>query len=205
MQSLLKNILFTIVFSTSFAQAAPDNKTALLSLLKTAQFSADFEQEIADTEGKLLERSQGHLNVLQPTYFDWRIENPYRQQIVNDGTYIWSYDLDFSQITQFHATQSLQDTPAQLLTGDPTALQHYEVQRVSCDEECFDLIATAEETPFRKLQFVFKKGDLIEIEMTDNLNQQSRLTFLNRNKNIQLKRSDFKFTPPKGVDVIAAK
>jgi outer membrane lipoprotein carrier protein len=205
MKSLIKIVFLGFLASTSLAHAESDNKMTLLSLLKTAQFSADFEQEISDSEGKLLERSQGHLNILQPTYFDWRVVQPYQQQIVNDGTYIWSYDVDFAQITQFHAHQSLQGTPAQLLTGEPGALKNYEVQSVPCEQVCFDLIATSEETPFRKSQFMFAKGDLVEIEMTDNLNQQSRLTFLNRNKNIQLKRSDFKFTPPKGVDVIAAK
>lgn len=205
MQLFIKKMLFTLVLGASFAQAAPDNKAALLALLKTPQFSADFEQEITNSEGKLLERSQGHLKILQPTYFDWRVVSPYQQQIINDGTYIWSYDVDFAQITQFHADQSLQGTPAQLLTGEPGALKNYEVQSVPCDQVCFDLIATQEETPFNKLHFIFAKGDLLAIEMTDNLNQQSRLKFLNRKKETRLKSSDFKFTPPKGVDVIAAK
>jgi len=55
---------------------------------------------------------------------------------------------------------------------------------------------------FDRINLAFKNNELRVMELLDSFNQTTRLMFKNIQRNPDLNPKLFRFTPPKGVDVI---
>ena len=194
------------------ALAAPTDEAArlaaplthFLSGLKT--LAADFEQNVFDETGALLETSQGRLRMARPGRFAWVYREPYRQTIISDGTQLWLYDEDLAQVTVSMVTDSLAGSAAQLLGDDSDPSLHYELSALPARDNLtwVALDPRADSAQYTHLELAFAGETLARMRLTDNLGQVTELRFENLSRNPVLPADSFDFRVPSGVDVVNA-
>jgi outer membrane lipoprotein carrier protein len=101
------------------ARAAEPDGVALLQqwIASTHSGRADFTQTVVDAHGKAAAPASGVFEFDRPGRFRWSYVKPYQQDIVSDGTSIWSFDHDLDQVTVGASSRALAGTPAALLAG----------------------------------------------------------------------------------------
>ncbi len=198
-----------LVSSQSFAaDAAADN--LLKALQKIDTYKAHFVQKIHDANGEHVAKSQGEMMVRRPGKFYWKSQSPDQMLVIADGQFLWTYDIDLSQVTKQELKGALGDSPASLLAGSLTTLkQDFEIEdgkKNQCpkSDECYLLHPKKKDAPFADIQIGFAKGKLAEVRMHDPLGQDVYTLFTKVVINEGVNDTSFKFVPPKGVDIIQA-
>lgn len=173
-----------------------------MNATQTAQGA--FEQRIVDANGKTVQQSSGTLAFSRPGKFRWTYVKPYAQLIVGDGSRVWVYDEDLAQVTVRKLDQALGSTPAALLAGNNDVMRAFILK----DEGTREGLQWIEATPrdkdgsFAKIKMGFSAAGLQQMELSDNFGQTTYLRFIDLQRNPKLDAALFKFTPPKGADVI---
>ena len=113
-----------MVALTQTASAAPaDNLTAAKRLNKllsnTKSMTANFSQT---TKGANSGTFSGTMSVQRPNNFRWETKSPSEQLIVANGSSMWIYDKDLEQATKQNVDSQVGNTPALLLSGDPSKI-----------------------------------------------------------------------------------
>ncbi|MGC3980503.1 MAG: outer membrane lipoprotein chaperone LolA [Steroidobacteraceae bacterium] len=170
--------------------------------LQTLQ--ADFTQTVQDSRGQVADKSSGKLAIKKPGKFRWDYAKPNEQTIVSDSTRIWLYDPELEQVTIRRADLSLNGTPAILLSGEGNLRDSFEVEHVEQRDgmTVINLSPKRSDTDFKLVQIALRKDQLVAMSLTDKLGQTTLLQFTQFKRNATLSDSQFKFSPPKGVDVI---
>ncbi len=191
-----------LVVDVAVAETPAGNLNRLLSGLES--FSADFEQLVLDNSGSRMQSSTGHVDLQRPGKFRWTTEEPFPQLLVSDGQQLWLYDEDLEQVTVQTVDKQLSNTPALLLSGDLSKLQESFVIAgpASGDDGIYRLTPVDKNALFTVMRMMFTAGVLIEMQLEDNLGQQTSVVFAERKLNPELDAAMFTFTVPEGVDVI---
>jgi outer membrane lipoprotein carrier protein len=187
--------------STHDAAAAATVEKYLANL---ATWSADFRQTIDDGHGKVMRSAAGKLYLQRPGKFRWDYSEPSEQLVLADGKRIWFYDKDLAQANVRDMDASLANTPAALLSGGGTVSAQFDITALPASEglQWFQLVPKHADTDFLAVRIGFDKGELARMLLADKLNQVTRLTFANSQRNQKFAADRFSFTPPPGVDVI---
>jgi len=190
----------------AWAQGA--NLERFQQFLRTTQSTtADFEQKVYDRNRKLVQESSGRFAFLRPGRFRWTYDKPFAQLIVGDGERVWVYDRDLNQVTVRRIAKALGSTPAALLAG------------ASDVDKAFDLseggdrdgLAWVEAKPkdkdagFERIRLGMSVAGIEAMELVDNFGQTTLLRFMKLVRNPQVDPETFRFTPPKGADVLGEK
>lgn len=195
------------------AATAADNLTAakrLNTLLSnTKSMTANFTQTTKGANGGKNGLSakngtfSGNVSLQRPNNFRWNITSPSEQLIVTDGSALWVYDKDLEQVTRQNADQQLGNTPALLLSGDPNKIsQNFKITQPNAKKNYYVLYPKASGSNFNSLAVSFNGGKPVMMVLNDSLGQVTSIKFSNVKLNGSIPSSQFKFTPPKGVDVI---
>lgn len=164
-----------------------------------------FEQRVFDPNGKQTEHSSGTVELSAPRLFRWAYVKPYAQLIVADGNHIWIHDPDLDQVTVRNQSFEEQASPLTVLI-DPTELQRQFVVKetgASGGLEWLQLTPRkADGAPFEKARLGFGVGGLVKMELFDALGQRTEMNFSGWRRNPGFAANRFRFTPPKGADVI---
>ena len=177
-------------------------------LESTKTMRADFTQIVVAKNGKKPQQSNGVMMFSRPGKFRWQIEKPYAQLLVGDGEKVWIYDPDLRQVTVKKVDAALSSTPAALLVGEgggkSTLEKNFTLREVGEREglEWLEAIPKTPDSGFEKLQLGFSGNDLKAMELFDNFGQTTSLFFSHLERNPSLAATQFRFTPPAGVDVI---
>jgi outer membrane lipoprotein carrier protein len=193
-------VIFFLLFSSSgFAQPILDNFLKNLSSLQ-----AQFEQQLFNETGKLIETSQGQMYIKRPNQFRWDYQKPYHQLIVADGENVWIYDPDLEQVTMKKLTQALGKTPALLLSSNRPIEEDFFVNPLptKADITRLELLPKDAQAQFDSIRLNLRGETLLGFELVDNLGQTTLITFKQTERNQKLEESLFIFTPPAGVDVV---
>jgi len=168
----------------------------------TAQ--GEFEQKIFDGNHKLLQESRGVLAFSRPGKFRWTYVKPYAQLIVGDGSKVWIYDEDLKQVTVKKLDQALGSTPAALLAGNNEAMRSFSLSDKGIKDgvEWLEALPRDKESNFERIRMGFDSSGLRVMELVDSFGQTTILRFNSLERNPRLSPSLFRFSPPKGVDVI---
>lgn len=163
-----------------------------------------FEQQIFDGNRKLLQESRGNLAFSRPGKFRWTYVKPYAQLIVGDGKKVWIYDEDLKQVTVKKLDQALGSTPAALLAGNNEAMRSFNlVDKGEKDGvEWLEAVPRDKEGGFERIRMGFDASGLRTMELVDSLGQTTVLRFSSLERNPKLSPTLFRFSPPKGADVI---
>jgi outer membrane lipoprotein carrier protein len=171
---------------------------------ETLTATGEFEQKIFDRNRKLLQESRGTLAFSRPGKFRWNYVKPYAQLIVGDGSRVWIYDEDLKQVTVKKLDQALGSTPAALLAGNNEAMRAFRLSDRGAKDglEWLEALPRDKESNFERIRMGFSSSGLKVMELVDSLGQTTVLTFASLQRNPRLDPGLFRFSPPKGADVI---
>ncbi|WP_148715212.1 outer membrane lipoprotein chaperone LolA [Chitinolyticbacter meiyuanensis] len=188
--------------------AAPVHADDALATLKsvlaeTRTLQGSFSQTVSQKNGKP-QQSRGELAIERPGKFRWSYSAPYEQLIVGDGSSVWLYDPDLRQATVKSMGAALESSPAALLAGDNALERNYSVKLLPARNglNWLEAIPKSEESGFASVRLGLKGRDIVEMELVDRFDQLTRLRFDNLKRNGKIDPALFRFTPPKGVDVV---
>jgi outer membrane lipoprotein carrier protein len=164
----------------------------------------EFEQKIFDGNRKLLQESRGVLAFSRPGKFRWSYLKPYAQLIVGDGSKVWIYDEDLKQVTVKKLDLALGSTPAALLAGNNEAMRAFRLSDKGSKDglEWLEALPRDKEGNFERIRMGFSPSGLQIMELVDGFGQTTVLRFKTLERNPKLDSALFRFSPPKGADVI---
>lgn len=184
------------------AASSLERFNTFLSATKSA--SGSFEQTIYDRNKKVVQESRGTLAFLRPGKFRWTYVKPYPQLIVGDGVKVWIYDEDLNQVTVKRLDQALGSTPAALLAGNNEAVKAFRITDLGVRDglEWLEASPRGKDGSFDKLRMGFGFSGLERMELEDSFGQTTVMRFTAFEHNPKLDASTFRFSAPKGADVL---
>lgn len=196
--------LFLIALSlpaVSFA-AATDALKAFLNQTQTVR--ARFAQMVLDKNLKPLQQAQGVMQFSRPGKFRWDYQKPYEQTIVGDGVRLWIHDRDLNQVTVRKLDKAIGASPAALLAGSNDLEREFTLKNTGSDNglDWLEALPRRREAAFDRVRMGFGKAGLEAMELRDQFGQVTVITFADIERNPRIPAEVFRFTPPKGADVI---
>jgi len=185
------------------AAATVEGLKSLLEQTTTAR--ARFAQMVLDKNMKMLQQATGTMQFARPGKFRWEYDKPYEQTIVSDGTRVWLYDKDLNQVTVRKYDRALGSSPAALLAGSNEIEKSYRFTGLGTEGglDWLEAVPRAQDTAFEKIKLGFGKSGLEAMELRDQFGQVTVIKFSTIERNAKLAPEAFRFTPPKGADVIS--
>lgn len=174
------------------------------SYLRTTQSArGDFEQKVYDKSGKLVQDSKGSFALLRPNRFRWSYVKP-PQVIVGDGERVWIHDADLNQVTVRRVARVLGSTPAALLAGASDVGEAFEMKELGPKDglEWLEAKPREKDAGFERMRLGLSTGGVEAMELVDQFGQTTVLRFSNVVRNPQIEAGTFRFSPPKGSDVL---
>ncbi|GGZ57671.1 outer-membrane lipoprotein carrier protein [Lysobacter xinjiangensis] len=193
-----------MLFAGAASAGARDQLDSFTKGLKT--LDGRFTQQVFDAKGKLKESSSGRVALSAPRQFRWEYAKPYPQQIVADGKTVWIYEPDLQQVTKRAQGAEERSSPLTALI-DPSKLDaQFAVQESGTSNGLEWVTLTpkgdASSAGFRTAKLGFGPQGLSRMQVVDQLGQRTDISFSAWKRNGAMPAATFRFTPPKGVDVI---
>jgi outer membrane lipoprotein carrier protein len=190
-----------LLLSASAAAGGLDQLKVFLD--KTQSATGVFVQSVTSKSGRKPQQSAGTFALQRPGKFRWSYDKPYRQLLVSDGEKLWGYDPDLNQVTVRKLGKALGSSPAALLAGGDLD-QHFVLKDAGAAEgiEMVDATPKAADGTFERMRIGFRDNLPRVMEIRDNFGQVTTLLFAEFHSNPQMAKDQFKFTPPKGADVV---
>ena len=165
--------------------------------------SGSFSQTVKSK--KKTQTSGGTFQIMRPGLFRWEDSKPYKQTIVGDGQHIWLYDVDLKQVTKSDQSQAIGDSPASILSDKNALDSSYSLKEDGSGDGIDYVLATPKKNNagYQFIRIGFKGDTLAAMELKDGFGNQTSIKFSNVNTHPNLSRGNFKFVPPKGVDVLS--
>ena len=166
--------------------------------------TASFAQSITDANGRRGEESKGTLALEAPRQFRWETSAPYQQTIVADGSRVWIYEPDLQQVSVRSQSSEEAHSPLTVLTD----LSQLDSQFAAAEAGEKDglhwlrLTSKAKEPDFEYAELGFGAQALERMRFKDQLGNVTEIRFADWKRNPKLPAGTFRFTPPKGVDVV---
>ena len=171
---------------------------------ETQTARASFTQIVTDNAGRVVQQASGEFAIARPGRFRWSVERPYKQLLVGDGERVWIYDPDLNQVVIKRSDRALGTTPAALLAGKEEVEQAFDWRDLPAADGLEWLGATPKdkESTFSEIRLGFDKGGLAALQIADNFGQHTVIKLARLERNPKLAADLFRFTPPKGADVV---
>ena len=199
------NLIFTLVFLIVCAEISASPK--FFDYLNGIEsLEADFQQEIIDQDGVVLETSQGFLKIKKPNKYRWVFFSPIEQEIVSNGDKIWIHDPELEQVV---VRDTLDSDPNMLdfIFEDPRVIEKtYSIKPLleeSEVEEKFLLIHLEEASAiFEKAYVSFNNSIIDEVHVITGVDRTLKIRLKEVRKNTEIRAQEFEFVPTKGTDVV---
>jgi outer membrane lipoprotein carrier protein len=202
-------MLFVIPVS---AQAGAIDKLKTF-IATTHSARANFTQQVLDQNGNQIQNASGIMEFQRPGKFRWTYQKPYEQLIVGDGSKFWLYDADLNQVTVRKLDAALGSSPAALLSGSNEIERGFMLTEDGKRDGLEWLKATPKDTgpgnkeqdsSFNSILMGFNaQAELAVMELNDMFGHKTVLHFSAMQRNPKFSAQLFKFTPPKGADVLS--
>ena len=200
----MRRFFFGLMLLLFFQNAFSASLERFQSYLRTTQSArGDFEQKVYDKNGKLAQDSKGSFALLRPNRFRWTYLKP-QQIIVGDGERVWIHDADLNQVTVRRVARVLGSTPAALLAGASDIANAFEMTELGAKDglEWLEARPREKEAGFERIRLGLTTGGVEAMELVDHFGQTTVLRFSNVVRNPQIEAGTFRFSPPKGADVL---
>lgn len=172
---------------------------------------ATFTQVILNKSGKTSNPASGTFQFQRPGKFRWVYEKPYEQWIVGDGEKLWIYDRDLNQVTVKKLDGALGQSPAAILSGSDDLEKNFDLSDGGSRDGLtwLNAVPKARDTSFEMVRIGLKveggASSIAAMELQDTFGQTSVLKFSAFQRSPAPPADTFRFTPPKGADVIGDK
>jgi len=166
--------------------------------------SGRFTQSVTDANGHRGDESRGTLALEAPRQFRWETIAPYQQTIVADGTKVWVYEPDLEQVSVRSQSAAEAHSPLTVLT-DLSQLDGQFISSEAGEHEglaWLRLVSRAKEPEFEYAELGLDHASLQRMVFKDQLGNTTEIRFDDWKRNPGFAGNTFKFTPPKGVDVV---
>lgn len=166
--------------------------------------TASFNQSVTDANGHRGDESSGTLALQAPRQFRWETTTPYQQTIVADGSKVWVYEPDLAQVSVRNQSSAETHSPLTVLT-DLSQLDRQFSAAESGERDGLSwlrLTSKAKEPEFEYAELGFDAQTLQRMLFKDQLGNTTEIRFSGWKRNPAFPAGTFKFTPPKGVDVV---
>jgi outer membrane lipoprotein carrier protein len=165
---------------------------------------AEFEQSVYGTPDKPAAASRGKMQMERPGKFRWEYTQPFKQLIVGDGEKVWIWDPDLNQVTVRKMRVALGSSPAALLAGNNEIEKNFNLKDAGSRDgmEWLDAAPKGGEGNIESVRLAFKGNSLARMELKDSFGQVTVIRFSSVQKNPLLGEDLFRFTPPRGADVL---
>jgi outer membrane lipoprotein carrier protein len=204
---MMKYIFALLMLSVSPISAHAGAIEKLRSFIAaTHSARANFTQDVLDQNGKRIQGASGIMEFQRPGKFRWTYQKPYEQQIVVDGSKFWLYDVDLNQVTVKKLDAALGSSPAALLSGSNEIERGFKLAENGSREGLDWLQATpkGKDSSFEKILMGFNaQSELVAMELNDMFGHMTVLRFSSLQRNPKIPEQQFRFTPPKGADVLS--
>jgi outer membrane lipoprotein carrier protein len=203
----MKRILFFLALFSFLQPAGAASLERFQSYVRTTQAArGEFTQKVYDRSGKLVQDSRGSFAFLRPGRFRWTYVKP-QQLIVGDGERVWIHDADLNQVTVRRVQRVLGATPAALLAGASDIAKSFDLKEAGTKEglEWLEARPREKEAGFELVRLGLSTGGVEAMELVDHFGQTTQLRFTGVDRNPQIPPETFRFTPPKGADVLGEK
>ncbi|UOO80949.1 outer membrane lipoprotein chaperone LolA [Uruburuella testudinis] len=169
----------------------------------TDGISGNFSQTVKSK--KKTQTTNGAFQIQRPGLFKWEYTRPYKQTIVGDGKTIWLYDVDLAQVTKSSQDQTIGDSPAAILSNKTALDSSYSLKEDGSSGGIDYVLASPKKNNagYQYIRIGFKGDALAAMQLKDSFGNETTISFSNLNMKPNLSRNTFKFTPPKGVDVLS--
>ncbi|HZN47158.1 MAG TPA: outer membrane lipoprotein chaperone LolA [Ramlibacter sp.] len=153
--------------------------------------------------------SSGTFEFQRPNRFRFEYRKPFEQTIVADGQTLWLHDKDLNQVSQRKQAKVLGSTPAALIAASPdleTLKRDFDLQALPDQGgmQWVQAVPRQKEGQLTSMKVGFRGDQLAALEILDSFGQRSVLTFTGMQVNAGVNADAFRFTPPKGADVVEA-
>jgi outer membrane lipoprotein carrier protein len=201
---LVRHVVAIVLLAVPAAGLAASLDTLRAFLRETQTARTPFTQKVVDKAGRLVQQSRGELVLSRPGKFRWSVDAPYRQLVVGDGERVWIHDEDLNQVVVRRVGAALGSTPAALLAGREDAEKAFRWRELGAADglDWLEAVPTAADATFTQIRLGFDGTRLAALALTDAFGQTTRVEFGAMERNPKLSPDAFRFTPPKGADVI---
>jgi outer membrane lipoprotein carrier protein len=210
----MKKLFATFALTALAAAAHAGAMESLENFVRNAKTGrADFTQVITaparEGQAARTKNSSGTFEFQRPNRFRFEYRKPFEQTIVADGQTLWLHDKDLNQVSQRKQAKVLASTPAALIASAPdleTLKRDFELQALPDQNGLQWVQATPrqKEGQLTNMKVGFRGDQLAALEILDSFGQRSVLTFNGMQVNTAVSADAFRFTPPKGADVVQA-
>ncbi len=203
MKYIFAVLMLSVLPFTAHAGAVEKLKSFIAA---THSAQADFTQDVLDQNGKRIQGASGIMQFQRPGKFRWTYQKPYEQLIVGDGSKFWLYDVDLNQVTVKKLDAALGSSPAALLSGSNEIERGFDLAENGSRDGLEWLQATpkGKDSSFEKILMGFNpQSELVTMELNDMFGHKTVLRFTHMKRNPKIPEQQFRFTPPKGADVLS--
>lgn len=208
----MKRLIFTFLIAVCAQWTWAQGLKSLEAFMQDARSGrAQFTQTVTapprDGQAVTPKVSSGSFAFERPGRFRFDYRKPFAQTIVADGKSLWLYDPDLNQVTERAQGDALGSTPAALLTSSPSLAALGKDFTLSDEPDADGLhwvlaMPKAADGPLASVRVGLAGNLLARLEITDHFGQRSLLQFSSFELNPALAPDTFRFTPPKGADVL---
>jgi len=197
---LIGGLASALIAQSAFALGIDQFRTFLKA---TPQARGTFTQTVIAKSGRRPQQSSGSFAFHRPGKFRWNYDKPYKQLIVSDGRKLWSYDPDLNQVMVRKLGDAVGSSPAALLAGDALEDNFTLIDAGTADGlQYIEAVPASKEGTFQSVRIGMKDNLPRLMEVRDNFGQTTIINLGQIEGNVALPADTFRFTPPKGADVV---
>lgn len=196
--------LLGALLATHWAHAASAEEELRLFVENVRTLNGRFVQTQTDEHGELVSSGAGMVAIARPGRFRWSYAQPYEQLMVCDGETIWAYDPDLKQVTKRPAGETLAGTPAELLAQQARLSDNFTTKDLGEKDglRVVSLEPKNDQSDFKSIELWLKSGVPQRLRFSDPLGGNTVVELRDVKVNAPIADTQFKFTPPKGVEVV---
>jgi outer membrane lipoprotein carrier protein len=190
---------------TASAAVAADARAQLDAFVKQVRSATGtFTQSTQSSRGQPAPAQSGTFAFERPGKFRWAVEKPYEQLVLSDGRKLYQYDPDLAQVSVRSVGAAIGNAPAQVLFGEGSLEQSFDIKPLAPKENLQWLRATPRtaEAGFAYMDLGFDGNLPVRIDILDAFGQVTRVEFTTIVPNPSVPASQFTFVAPAGVDVV---
>lgn len=211
MKKALIIIMLFAISPLTLAQTANENtveNTAelLLSALRKDlnALQAEFKQYELTSDNRTVEENSGTVWMQAPDLFKWHYQEPFEQLIVADGAQVWVYDEDLQQVTVKSQKNNL--NPIYVIINEELSTRYYDISYEGNQDhlDWVKLTPKEDSNEVNNVMLGIEENQLRSIHVNNQLDQTLVFEFSALERNPDLPKDTFKFSPPEGVDVVEA-
>ncbi len=201
----LKLLSFALLMASAASAQADSARERMETFAKGLdRLSGKFSQLTITPDGDVQEESEGTLALRAPRQFRWEYLEPFPELIVADGNNVWIYDPDLEQVTVRNQSQEESQSPLTVLIDLSQLDRDFKTRALpaAAGLEWLELTSTAEEPSFKAVRIGMGATGPERMVMVDLIDNRTEWRFSAWERNPKLAVDTFRFTPPKGVEVV---